>query len=45
MSRRVSREVIAYLPFFGIVLVTCTASWLAGRTVPEGRIRGRTISR
>jgi hypothetical protein len=40
-----SRKVIAYLPFFGIVLVTCAASWLAGRTDPEGRIRGRTISR
>ncbi|MET7331288.1 hypothetical protein [Nonomuraea sp. NPDC005650] len=40
-----SRKVISYLPFVGIMLVTCTASWLAGRTGPEGRSRGRTISR
>ncbi|MFI6735769.1 hypothetical protein ACIBI9_22845 [Nonomuraea sp. NPDC050451] len=40
-----SRKVIAYLPFFCIVLITCAASLLAGRSVPEGRIRGRTISR
>ncbi|WP_345565333.1 hypothetical protein [Nonomuraea rosea] len=28
------RKVIEYLPFMGIVLVICTTSWLAGRTMP-----------
>ncbi|MET8869026.1 hypothetical protein ABZW11_39385 [Nonomuraea sp. NPDC004580] len=30
------RKVAEYLPFLGIVFVVCTASWLAGRTQPEG---------
>lgn len=39
------REAVAYLPFLGIVLATCAASWLAGRTVPAGRtvVAGRTV--
>ncbi|MEV1176244.1 hypothetical protein [Nonomuraea sp. NPDC049784] len=39
------RKVIAYLPFFGIVLVTCASSWLAGRKIPGRETRGRTIGR
>ncbi|MFG1710546.1 hypothetical protein ACFLIM_46005 [Nonomuraea sp. M3C6] len=38
------RKVIEYLPFMGIVLVVCTASWLAGRTFP-GPITGRRFKR
>ncbi|MGN9842893.1 hypothetical protein ACTMTI_32700 [Nonomuraea sp. H19] len=44
-----SRKVAEYLPFLGIVLFVCTASWLAGRALPGGvrherGTRGRTIS-
>jgi hypothetical protein len=35
-----NRKIIDYLPFLSIVLVICTASWLAGRTSP-GRGPGR----
>lgn len=31
------RRVAEYLPFMGIVLVVCTASWLAGRGRPARR--------
>ncbi|MGR6917082.1 hypothetical protein ACU635_22830 [[Actinomadura] parvosata] len=49
-------KVLEYLPFVGIVLAICTASWVAGRMPVEGRAfadglgrtagpRRRTISR
>ncbi|MEO3888855.1 hypothetical protein [Nonomuraea sp. B5E05] len=43
------RKVVEYLPFMGIVLMICTASWLAGRSYPArpaapGRVRGRHAS-
>ncbi len=28
-------KIAEYLPFLGIVLFICTASWLAGRVPPE----------
>jgi hypothetical protein len=28
------RKVVEYLPFMGIVLFICTASWWAGRALP-----------
>ncbi|SEG90440.1 hypothetical protein SAMN05444920_10730 [Nonomuraea solani] len=37
-----SRKIIEYLPFLGIVLVICATSWLAGRTLPAPSVtRGR----
>ncbi|WP_188188199.1 hypothetical protein [Nonomuraea sp. SYSU D8015] len=43
-----NRKIIEYLPFLGMVLAICTASWLAGRALPDPapahRRRGRTIS-
>jgi hypothetical protein len=36
-----SRKIVEYLPFLGIVLVVCTVSWLAGRTLPPGPARVR----
>jgi hypothetical protein len=29
-----NRRIIQYLPLLGIVLAVCTASWLAGRSLP-----------
>ncbi|MEO3870264.1 hypothetical protein ABGB18_15730 [Nonomuraea sp. B12E4] len=34
------RKVLEYLPFMSIVLVIVTASWLAGRGLPEYRAPG-----
>lgn len=35
-----NRKIVEYLPFLGFVLVICTASWLAGRALPEpARVR------
>ncbi|GAB2956643.1 hypothetical protein ACFMQL_00125 [Nonomuraea fastidiosa] len=39
------RKVAEYLPFFGIVLVVCTASWLAGRTPPQAVLWGKATVR
>ncbi|SEU08074.1 hypothetical protein SAMN05421811_105639 [Nonomuraea wenchangensis] len=34
------KKIVDYLPFLGIVLAVCTASWLAGRTLlPPVRAR------
>jgi hypothetical protein len=40
-----SRRIVEYLPFLGIVLMICTASWLAGRSLPAPRGRADKIGR
>ncbi|QYC43045.1 hypothetical protein Nocox_27245 [Nonomuraea coxensis DSM 45129] len=36
-----SKKIVDYLPFLGIVLAVCAASWLAGRTLPPPAVRAR----
>nr|SBO98290.1 hypothetical protein BN4615_P7806 [Nonomuraea gerenzanensis] len=35
------RKIVEYLPFVGIVLFICTASWVAGRTPPDRTLAHR----